>query len=129
MPPPALLDRASGQPLPLRSVRIHSEVDDAIATHTITQDFWNPRDVPLEVVYHFPVHERAVVAGLEVRGARAAFGIERRVSLELAAENPRMMGARGRNEGARNGAGSSRATSASTSTRRSASATRCSSAS
>ena len=53
------------QPIPLDHVRVEAHVIDLCARVTIHQAYRNREDVPLEVVYVFPVDERAAVCGFE----------------------------------------------------------------
>ena len=52
-------------PIPLERVRAEAHVVDAAARVTIRQSYRNVEDVPLEVVYTFPLDEGAAVCGFE----------------------------------------------------------------
>lgn len=53
------------QPIPLDHVRVQAHVVDAAARVTIRQSYRNVENVPLEVVYTFPLDEGAAVCGFE----------------------------------------------------------------
>jgi hypothetical protein len=53
------------QPIPLDHVRVEAHVVDATARVTIRQSYRNVENVPLEVVYTFPLDEGAAVCGFE----------------------------------------------------------------
>jgi Ca-activated chloride channel family protein len=53
------------QPIPLDHVRVEAYVVDAAARVTIRQSYRNVENVPLEVVYTFPLDEGAAVCGFE----------------------------------------------------------------
>ncbi len=52
-------------PIPLDHVRVEAHVIDAAARVTLRQSYRNGEDVPLEVVYTFPLDEGAAVCGFE----------------------------------------------------------------
>jgi Ca-activated chloride channel family protein len=60
-----LVARESGQSIPLEHVRVEAHVVDLCARVTVHQRYRNTEDVPLEVVYVFPVDEGAAVCGFE----------------------------------------------------------------
>jgi len=60
-----LVARESGQSIPLEHVRVEARVVDLCARVTVHQCYRNREEVPLEVVYVFPVDERAAVCGFE----------------------------------------------------------------
>ncbi|MEV5746197.1 VIT domain-containing protein [Actinoallomurus sp. NPDC052308] len=55
--------------LPLESVDIRAAVTGLSARVTMTQDFQNPFDVPLEATYVFPLPDRAAVTGMRMEAA------------------------------------------------------------
>ena len=67
-----LFSRESRQPIPLDHVRVEAHVVEAAARVTVRQSYRNTENVPLEVVYAFPLDEGAAVCGFEavVDGAR-----------------------------------------------------------
>jgi Ca-activated chloride channel family protein len=67
-----LFSVAARQPIPLDHVRVEAHVVDAAARVTIRQSYRNMENVPLEVVYTFPLDEGAAVCGFEatVNGVR-----------------------------------------------------------
>ncbi len=69
-----LFSRETRQPIPLDHVRVEARVIDAAARVTIRQSYRNIENVPLEVVYAFPLDEGAAVCGFEavVDGVRYA---------------------------------------------------------
>ena len=60
-----LFSVATQQPIPLDHVRVEAHVVDAAARVTIRQSYRNLENVPLEVVYTFPLDEGAAVCGFE----------------------------------------------------------------
>jgi hypothetical protein len=60
-----LFTRETRQPIPLDHVRVEAHVVDLCARVTIHQAYRNREDVPLEVVYVFPLDEGAAVCGFE----------------------------------------------------------------
>jgi uncharacterized protein YegL len=60
-----LFARETRQPIPLDHVRVEAHVVDLCARVTIHQAYRNREDVPLEVVYVFPLDEGAAVCGFE----------------------------------------------------------------
>ncbi len=60
-----LFTRESRQPIALDHVRVEAHVVDLCARVSIHQTFRNREDVPLEVVYVFPLDEGAAVCGFE----------------------------------------------------------------
>jgi len=60
-----LVARESGQSIPLEHVRVEAHVVDLCARVTVHQCYRNREDVPLEVVYVFPLDEGAAVCGFE----------------------------------------------------------------
>jgi Ca-activated chloride channel family protein len=69
-----LVARESGQSIPLDHVRVDAHIVDLCARVTVRQCYRNREDVPLEVVYVFPLDEGAAVCGFEatVDGVRYA---------------------------------------------------------
>jgi Ca-activated chloride channel family protein len=61
----SLVSRESGQSIPLEHVRVEAHVVDLCARVTVHQCYRNREDVPLEVVYVFPLDEGAAVCGFE----------------------------------------------------------------
>ena len=60
-----LFTRETRQPIPLDHVRVEARVVDLCARVTVHQAYRNREDVPLEVVYVFPLDEGAAVCGFE----------------------------------------------------------------
>ena len=60
-----LVARQSGQSIPLEHVRVEAHVVDFCARVTVRQSYRNREDMPLEVVYVFPLDEGATVCGFE----------------------------------------------------------------
>jgi hypothetical protein len=60
-----LVARQSGESIPLEHVRVDANVVDFCARVTVHQRYKNREDVPLEVVYVFPLDEGAAVCGFE----------------------------------------------------------------
>ena len=60
-----LFSREAGQSIPLDHVRVEAHVVDAAARVTIRQSYRNIENVPLEVVYAFPLDEGAAVCAFE----------------------------------------------------------------
>ena len=60
-----LFSRETGQSIPLDHVRVEAHVVDAAARVTIRQSYRNIENVPLEVVYAFPLDEGAAVCAFE----------------------------------------------------------------
>jgi Ca-activated chloride channel homolog len=60
-----LFARETGQPIPLDHVRVDAHVVDFCARVIVHQCYRNLEDVPLEVVYVFPLDEGAAVCGFE----------------------------------------------------------------
>ncbi len=60
-----LFSRDGRQPIPLDHVRVDAHVVDLCARVTVNQSYRNREDVPLEVVYVFPLDEGAAVCGFE----------------------------------------------------------------
>ena len=60
-----LFAREQRRPIPLQHVRVEAHVVDCCARVTVHQSFRNVEDVPLEVVYVFPLDEGAAVCGFE----------------------------------------------------------------
>jgi len=60
-----LVARESGQSIPLEHVRVEAHVVDLCARVTVHQCYRNREEVPLEVVYVFPLDEGAAVCGFE----------------------------------------------------------------
>ena len=60
-----LFTRETRQPIPLDRVRVEAHVVDLCARVTVHQCYRNREDVPLEVVYVFPLDEGAAVCGFE----------------------------------------------------------------
>jgi Ca-activated chloride channel family protein len=60
-----LLARGNGQLIPLDRVRVEAHIVDLCARVTVHQCYRNREDVPLEVVYVFPLDEGAAVCGFE----------------------------------------------------------------
>jgi Ca-activated chloride channel family protein len=55
--------------LPLDAVDVHAAITGLTARVTITQDYRNSFDVPLEATYIFPLPDRAAVTGLRMEAA------------------------------------------------------------
>jgi Ca-activated chloride channel family protein len=55
--------------LPLDAVDVHAAITGLTAGVTITQNYRNPFDVPLEATYVFPLPDRAAVTGLRMEAA------------------------------------------------------------
>jgi Ca-activated chloride channel family protein len=70
--PTGLCTRTDQAPIPLERVDVSAVVVDVAATVTVKQRYRNVEQVPLEVVYVFPLDEGAAVCGFEavVDGAR-----------------------------------------------------------
>jgi Ca-activated chloride channel homolog len=60
-----LISREDGHPVPLEHVRVEARIADLCARVTVHQSYRNREDVPLEVVYVFPLDEGAAVCGFE----------------------------------------------------------------
>ncbi len=60
-----LFARDGRQPIPLDHVQVDAHVVDLCARVTVRQSYRNREDVPLEVVYVFPLEEGAAVCGFE----------------------------------------------------------------
>ena len=69
-----LFSVAAQAPIPLDHVRVEAHVIDAAARVTVRQQYRNLEQVPLEVVYTFPLDEGAAVCGFDatVDGVRYA---------------------------------------------------------
>jgi Ca-activated chloride channel family protein len=77
--PPSLVS-VDGRTYPLRSAQVHSLVAGGIAHTTLVQEFENPHDEPLEVLYTMPLPADGAVLGYVIRmGDRVIRGeIEKR---------------------------------------------------
>ncbi|HET9951394.1 MAG TPA: VIT domain-containing protein, partial [Candidatus Eisenbacteria bacterium] len=64
--PPSLV-ATDGRTYPLRSARIRSRADAGLAQTTLIQEFDNPHDEPLEVIYTMPLPADGAVLGYLVR--------------------------------------------------------------
>jgi Ca-activated chloride channel family protein len=60
-----LFSAAAHAPVPLERVRVDAHVVDAAARVTIRQSYRNAENVPLEVIYTFPLDEGAAVCAFE----------------------------------------------------------------
>jgi hypothetical protein len=60
-----LIARETSRPIPLDRVSVDAQVVDLCARVTVRQCYRNHEDVPLEVVYVFPLDEGAAVCGFE----------------------------------------------------------------
>lgn len=62
----AVLEATSAGTAIFKGMKIQGDLDGSIFTATIEQRFVNETDRPMEVVYTFPLPERAIVLGVEV---------------------------------------------------------------
>lgn len=72
---PAGLYTTTGTPIPLRGVDFQVVIRDMGAQVTVSQNFHNEENNPIEAVYSFPLPEAAAICGFEVRlGERVITG-------------------------------------------------------
>ncbi|MFN0059889.1 MAG: VIT domain-containing protein [Planctomycetota bacterium] len=76
---PALV-AVDGRVYPLRSAQVHARAEGGLALTTLIQEFENPHDEPLEVIYTVPLPADGAVLGYQIRmGERVIRGeIEKR---------------------------------------------------
>jgi len=86
--PGAALVTVDGRTFPLGSARITARAEGGLALTTLTQDFRNPYDEPLEVLYTLPLPADGAVIGYAIHmGERVIRGeIEKREVAKLAYE-------------------------------------------
>ena len=71
----ARLVSASGQTLPLREINLTSEVVGGIARTILRQHFTNEYDIPLELLYQFPLPADGAISAYQiVAGPRRIVG-------------------------------------------------------
>ncbi|MCX7221705.1 MAG: VIT domain-containing protein, partial [Burkholderiales bacterium] len=56
-----------GDPIPLKNVAITGNLKGALFEAQVRQSFHNPRKIPTEVVYSFPLPIGAVLLGVEAQ--------------------------------------------------------------
>jgi len=64
--PPSLVS-IDGRTYPLRSAQIRARAEGGLAQTTLVQEFDNPHDEPLEVIYTMPLPADGAVLGYVIR--------------------------------------------------------------
>ena len=60
------LSSSSGEHLPIKSVTVRGKIVDMVSSVVVYQEYYNPKSVPIEAKFIWPLSELSAIVGFEV---------------------------------------------------------------